>query len=611
MEPAPHTRDLPDELLGQRLGRLRRSALRAWWMHNRVLVTAGAALAALILALWGFSESDDTEDAGVGGWADRVYRAVGFFRFSGVVNDLNWQLHVARVLAPLVIGYAAFQALVALFREQAQLISVRLFARRHVIVVGLGRRGLQLATALHEARVRVVVVDVEPANPSLGGCRARGIPVVVGDGRDPEVLSLARCDRALHLVACSATDATNLDVLAACTALAERRGGPPMTAHVLLETTSLRTRLQTLTVGAPEARRLRVDFAGLSELMARALVSSALGVWTPGASASTILVVAATETGRQAAIAVVRVAAGAGADVRLVLAGPEAEADAAAIFRDAPGVRSLATVDAVPCDPAAPDADRSIGSDADVAFVCHPDQAVGLAWGAAIADRIRGPVLVDVTDEGVLRSLDMVGVDVPGVYVVGAASRVLGPSLLLDTANEAIARARHDAYLRLERARGRGDDRNASLVPWDELPESLKESNRRFADSVGTKAAQLGGRVVPLAPDGAPPERLLLPDALVEELAQAEHARWARDLYADGWAATGGEKDAGAKLHPLLVDWERLDEEEREKDRDSVRRLARLLAAAGYALAFRSPNGQWTAAGDGHIVASRKGSVIP
>jgi hypothetical protein len=87
------------------------------------VVTAGSALAALILALWGFSESDDTEDAGVGGWADRVYRAVGFFRFSGVANGLNWQLHVARVLAPLVIGYAAFQALVALFREQAQLIS--------------------------------------------------------------------------------------------------------------------------------------------------------------------------------------------------------------------------------------------------------------------------------------------------------------------------------------------------------------------------------------------------------------------------------------------------------------------------------------------------------
>jgi voltage-gated potassium channel Kch len=594
--------DLPDQLRGERLGRIRRSGLRTWWLRNRALVAAGAALAALILGLWGFSESDDTKDDDLGGWADRLYRAAGFFRFTGPVEveDLNLQLHIARVLAPLVLGYAAFRALIALFREQAQLIRVRLFARRHVVVVGLGMRGFLLATALHRARVRVVVVELDRDNPSLASCRARGIPVVVGDGRDPAVLALARCELALHLVACSGIDATNLGVLTACTRLTEHRRWVPMTVHVLLETTSLRRRLQTLNVGAQEERRLRMDFAGLSELSARALVSAASDLLPTGARPSTIVVGALTETGRQVAIAAARVAAG---RPRLVLIGPDAEADRAAILRDAPWLLDTAVVDAVACDPTLPDAEP-IPGDADIAFVCHPDQAVGLAWGAVVAERIRGPVLVDVADDAVLSSLDVVGVGIPGVHPIGSAQRVLGPSLLLDTANEAIARARHDAYVRLEHSSGRDEGPNPSLVPWDELPETLKESNRRFADSVGVKAAALGGRIVPLGPSSAPPERLAVPDTVVQRLAQDEHERWRRDLVADGWEPTAGRKDAAAKLHPLLVEWDELGEDEREKDRESIRELPRLLSAAGYAFDLGPSNGQWTHEPEGHMVAT-------
>jgi hypothetical protein len=229
-------RDLPEQLVRQRLGRLRHGALRSWWMHNRVLVATAVGLVALGLALWGFASAEAEPEPGLGVWADRIYRALGFFRLSGDVGelDLNPQLHVARTLAPLVVGYAAFAALVSLFRQQAQLIAVRLFARRHVVVVGLGRRGLLLASALHEARIRVVAVEADPAHPSMASCRARGIPFVVGDGCDPAVLAGARCDRAVHLVACAASDAVNLEILSACGALAARGGWSPMTAHVLL-----------------------------------------------------------------------------------------------------------------------------------------------------------------------------------------------------------------------------------------------------------------------------------------------------------------------------------------------------------------------------------------
>ena len=58
-----------------------------------------------------------------------------------------------------------------------------------------------------------------------------------------------------------------------------------------------------------------------------------------------------------------------------------------------------------------------------------------------------------------------------------------------------------------------------------------------------------------------------------------------RDLITDGWQPTEHPedvKDPYLKRHPLLVPWEQLSEEEREKDRDSIMSLPTQLATAGY-----------------------------
>jgi hypothetical protein len=85
-----------------------------------------------------------------------------------------------------------------------------------------------------------------------------------------------------------------------------------------------------------------------------------------------------------------------------------------------------------------------------------------------------------------------------------------------------------------------------------------------------------------------------LPPELLEELARGEHGRWARDLKSKGWRYTEGSKDATGKRHPLLVPWEELPEPEREKDRDAVRGLPRMLSMVGYELVLpeERPHGQ-------------------
>jgi hypothetical protein len=586
---------LPEELVAQRLARVRGDSLRRWWRRNRALVAVATALAAIVLGLWGYSVSPATPRGDLGGWAERAFDTVALFRFGGPDDDLNWQLQLARVLAPLVVGYAFLGALIRLFRDQAQLLRLRLFARRHVVVAGLGQRGFMLVNALHETGVRVVAVEVDAENRSLAGCRERGIPVIVGDARDPEVLAQARCDRALHVVCCCAEDALNVDVLATCAALAERPGWLPTVAHVLLESTALRLRLQTLNLASPHRPALRVDFASVSALAGRALVGASGDVWRPARDRPSVIVaVAATPTGRQSALAALRLAAGTGHAPRLTLIGVDAEQDRSALMCEAPWLSPIAC--SVTWNPATPGAvPAGVPPDADVALVCHPDDATGLAQAIGLSERLACPVVVDVGDDRVARSLVAVGLKLRAVTPVGGAQRVLGPALLLDTATEAIARARHDAYIRFEAAAGRTGTRNPSLVSWDELPESLKESNRRFADGVGEKLAALGGRLVEHGPVGSAAQPPVLTRDAVEQLARAEHDRWARDLIEDGWRRTEAGKDESARLHPLLVSWDELREEEREKDRDSIRELPRLLEAAGYTIVFDGssviPNG--------------------
>jgi hypothetical protein len=138
-----------------------------------------------------------------------------------------------------------------------------------------------------------------------------------------------------------------------------------------------------------------------------------------------------------------------------------------------------------------------------------------------------------------------------------------------------MARARHEDYVAQARARGESVESNPSLAAWDELPESLKESNRRFVESIAHLVDELGGSVQPLR-DLTPAQDFPPDTDSLELLARQEHERWSSALVADGWTPTTGAKDPEAKKHPLLV------EAEREKDRDAIRAVPMIFSRIGY-----------------------------
>lgn len=146
-------------------------------------------------------------------------------------------------------------------------------------------------------------------------------------------------------------------------------------------------------------------------------------------------------------------------------------------------------------------------------------------------------------------------------------------SPLASTVVDEIAKAVHRTYLD-EIAPQRDKD----LRTWDELPETLRESNRHHATQIIARLEQIGCVVEPAPAEGAHPTTFT--DAEVERMAEIEHGRWNAERLMDGW--TWGEtKDIDTKVSPYLVSWAELPDSIRESDRILVRRMPEILARVG------------------------------
>jgi RyR domain len=142
---------------------------------------------------------------------------------------------------------------------------------------------------------------------------------------------------------------------------------------------------------------------------------------------------------------------------------------------------------------------------------------------------------------------------------------------------ERLARAVHEEYVASRLAEG-GHADDPSLASWDELPETLKASNRSQAEHIETKLHAIGCALVPL--HSVEPAEFDFTDDEVEILARLEHDRWMDERLRSSWVF-GVARDLRTRRSPYLVPWEELSEKIRDLDRETVYRLPRHAARAG------------------------------
>ncbi len=150
---------------------------------------------------------------------------------------------------------------------------------------------------------------------------------------------------------------------------------------------------------------------------------------------------------------------------------------------------------------------------------------------------------------------------------------------MLGGTHEILAQAIHEEYFRHQSEAGQTPQTNPLMVPWDHLPEEVKESNRRQVDHIGLKLEAVGCSIGPLT-DWDAASFQPTPEE-IELMAQMEHERWSEELRSEGWTYAPGPRNATKKTHPALASWESLPEPDKEKNRIAVRELPAFLARAG------------------------------
>jgi len=576
-----------------------RARVRRAWQSVRWIVLAGLFLAALALGWIGF----DLNGRVLGeprSFLDNLYRSLQLFiiHSGDVPPPVSWQLEVARFLAPAVAAGATLSAIADLLGEQLSGLRLRFYSN-HVVVCGLGRLGSLLARTLREAGYDVVGIESDPQNGAIARCREDDVVVLVGDGTDPAMLRRTRAHRARYLFVVAGDDGRNASIAIAAGAIAGGRRGSPLTCFVHVIDDKLSDVLREVGL-ARSGVGLRIEYFNAAELGAPALLADNPAFDDRGMTPlgpPHIVVVGLGEMGTRLVVHAARrwrsIPGTRGKKLRITAVDRQADARVVLLNQRFPRLATVCELtprrmdlDSAEFEQAAFLFGRRSRSDVTGVYVCLGEDAVGLSAALHLRHRLGDravPIVVRTTQEGGVAALlgDGRGEAYGSLHVFGLLNLACRPDVLLAGQNEILARAIHANYVLNRRRDGQTVETNPSMVDWEHLPESLKESNRAQAADICRKLEAIACEIVPMTDWDAEPLAFTADE--IESLARMEHDRWRQERESAGWRLAAA-KNKDRKESPYLVRYEDLPEDVKEIDRASARALPAFLAEVDFAV---------------------------
>ncbi len=608
--------------------------LRVRDLHVFLIIGLGIAVFLIWWAAWGCGATDCGKET-VG---ERLEKLIVIVPGLGSKNSgtgssagaMPFQLYAMQGLLWLLAVFGVVRVGVVNLRRDIRVILARM-RRGHVIVCGLGETGREIAENLRWRKGGIVAITLDTDEPNAAALELLKVPILKADATRFGVLGLAGLRHAAGVVVSTGSDATNLEValrvegeLAADRArlLPRIRGWiagsdaarplfvlPEVRSAWLLDLlhTHPTTRLGSETI---ETRPFDLYASAARQLLATAPFHRPL----PQGTQPHILLAGLGEMGTQIVLqAVCANYAVPGRHLAVTVLDKEEEAAAAGPAARFPGLRDLIDLDFVKA-----------------AFWADKPETWNEAWGLVdetlerqVDGRVTVAAIVSLSEDKdslhtalqLRRRLDRLGRLGTPIFVRVRQQRALGefasqldgdktlfgrlvpfgdlasltePEQLIGQSQDQFARALHEAYLATRKPGARP---SPAAVPWPQLSEWYKQSNRATADHLPTKLGLVGMRTV----SGARTPAEFDPTEL-ELMAVAEHERWWIERKVLGW--TPGRRDDMRRTHPNMTSWGELDEDTRQYDRSMVRasranlptigrtiRRERIIVAAGDKLA--------------------------
>lgn len=573
----------------------------AWFLLTMVLGTAG------YLEWWQLALSPRS-------LLQALFSTVQLFVLQTPTFDrpINGMLEAARWMAALFLGGSVYQVARALLTDEIGTWKLRRLSG-HTVITGLGRRGLACARAerARSPKRGIVVVDQAPDEAMVRACDAIGARVITGDAGDAAVLDQAGVGKAAALYALCPDDGTNCETAVQATLLRKRRTsrGEPLDCHVQVADVDLRVELQRHAAAvAPAETAASIRFFDMFDLEAHRALLHGLPIDHGGIAASEprrahLVILGFGRMGRAVALRAARLGHFANAvgdpsrRLRISVIDREAPAREAALLYRYLGFPLAAELELhqLEIESAAARtllegwcADLDALTSIAICFDNEPRAVEVCLRLLPLLQAHDARVALRVARRAGLASLvnSMPAGARPPVVLFGGIDQDWWNQSVMDTRDELLARIIHFRFVS-ERLAGGSPGDNPALAPWNALAEDLRESNRQQADHVPIKLRAIGCEIAPEA-DPRPAIGPLTADQ-IETLAAMEHNRWNGERWLAGWQFAPGPKNLLRRTSPYLVPWAELPDEVREYDRQSVRLIPELLAAAGTKAVRQAP----------------------
>lgn len=564
-------------------------------------------ICALVLGYIGFYEYSMAAGENKTG-RDLLYRSLQLILLASgdMEGTVPWKLEVARFLMPAMAAYAAIQALIVIFSKQWQLLRIR-FLKNHVVVCGLGERGLRLVREFSDHGYKVVVIEENKENPLIDQCQKYRAIILSGDATSKSRLRKSRIHKAKYLVSVCADDGTNAEIVLKARDIVLFHKGYDLTSFVHIEDLELCNLLKEWELDA-EAGSFRLEFFNVPERGARLM----LRMYSPlkkefdrEKSEPRILIVGLGKMGRSLIVQ----AAGdwwmkqtmQKKRLRITVIDKAAESKVELLRLRYPKLDKVCDIDVLQIEMTSPEFERgdflydNQGQlDVAVIYICFDDDVHVLVCALTLFRKTKEykvPIITRMSQEGGLATLIRKGYhvsDFENIHTFGLLDKTCNLDALLGGTHEVIARAIHEEYLRHQKEAGEATDIHHFMVDWDDLSEDLKKSNRSQADHIEVKMNAVGCGIQPLT-DWEAASFEFLPEE-IELMAELEHERWYEERRQKGWSYAPGGKNIKKKTSPHLVSWDDLSGEIKEYDRNMVRNFPSFLAQAGFQIYRRVYN---------------------
>jgi hypothetical protein len=502
-----------------------------------------------------------------------------------------WQLVVAQILVPGIAVFSAGQLFLTGVRKNLRTAMARRKSN-HSIVCGIGDVGMQIVQNLRAAHHLIVAIDLQGDSPNAATCEKAGVPVLQGDAKSPHVLLAAGIRRAQTAIVCTGSDSENMDIALQINAIHSQ---PPLrksgTIQVLAE---LRNDWMHKRLIASDKRSLgsaHVDLRLFNSFnaTARMLIKRLRLPPSPEFEARTFVLIGFGAYGHEIALHLIRSSPVAlGERLKIIVFDQEADAAREKFLITNPSAAEVATLEFVAANvaPGSPDLARlvepaleSAGTLLGIALALGDDE---MSLCAALEMRslldrnghLHVPVYVRLEHYRrlgeVVRTIEDISAFGDRLQVFGTLEETLSADVLLGSRLDAFAQALHEDY----RQRSQGAINPQANVPWRELPEFMKMSNRWRADHTPL-LMELAG--LHLEPDVPSPAILKLSEEQIESLAKLERRRYTieRGLI---------ERRFGSAQRQSIPDWDELNDDQKDSERKEAARLPEIMASLGIQL---------------------------